>query len=310
VTTAALTAVAVATAALLRVMTALGDRLPAVTDGRDLSHLGAAAATAVLGADLVALVVLARRGRRSALERQLGIVAACAVAGTALGVGAAGRYTVGWYASEVLQLVSSALVVATLLADIGRVGGFRVADRRAGTQDPLTGALTRTATIVAAEHLHATRAGGAPLGVALVDIDRLKAIGDAHGPLAADAVMLTVARRLRAALRDEDVLGRAGDEGFLIVLPGTDADGVTQAIDRAVADIREHPVGTWARDVRTTASAGIAMVGDGHDAVARALAAADVALTRAKAYGRDQVVSPARALVVPLRRAGAGPRPD
>jgi PleD family two-component response regulator len=91
------------------------------------------------------------------------------------------------------------------------------------------------------------------------------------------------------------------------VLPGTDADGATLAIDRAVAAIREHPVGTWAHDVRTTASGGIAMVEDGEDAVAAALAAADLALYRAKAHGRDQVVSPARGQVVPLRRAGAAP---
>ena len=105
------------------------------------------------------------------------------------------------------------------------------------------------------------------------------------------------------------MLGRAGDEGFLILLPDTDADGVTQAIDRAIAAIREQKVGTWAHDVRTTASAGIAMVGAGDDAVAEALVAADLALNQAKAHGRDQVVSPARAQVVPLRRAGAGPRP-
>jgi hypothetical protein len=49
------------------------------------------------------------------------------------------------------------------------------------------------------------------------------------------------------------------------------------------------------------------MVGVGEAAVADALAAADLALNQAKAHGRDQVVSPARALVVPLRRAGAGP---
>ncbi len=70
---------------------------------------------------------------------------------------------------------------------------------------------------------------------------------------------------------------------------------------------REQKVGTWAFDVRTTASGGIAMVGTGEQAIAEALAAADLALNQAKAHGRDQVVSPARAQVVPLRRAAAGP---
>jgi diguanylate cyclase (GGDEF)-like protein len=308
VTLAALTAVAVATTGLVAAVVALGDRLPAVADGDGVSHLGAAAGLVLLGADLGALIVVARRGRRSPLERRLLLVAACAMAGTALTVVAAEPYTLGWYAADVLQLVASAIVAVTLLAEVGRLGAFRVADRRAGARDALTGALTRGATIVAAEHLHTSRAGTTPLALALLDVDRLRAIGDAHGPLAADAVLLTVAGRLRAQLRDEDVLGRAGEEGFLVLLPGTDAEGATQALDRAVADIRDHPVGTWAHDVRTTASAGIAMVGNGEDAVARALVAADLALNRAKAHGRDQVVSPARALVVPLRRAGAGSR--
>jgi diguanylate cyclase (GGDEF)-like protein len=214
---------------------------------------------------------------------------------------------VGWYAANVLELVASAVVLVTLLAGVGRLGALGAADGRAGASDALTGVRTRAATLVVAEHLHRTRAPGAPLGLALVDVDGLRRIADAHGPLAADAVLLTVAGRLRAQLRDEDVLGRSGDEGFLIVLPDTDADGVTLAIDRAVAAIRDQPVGTWAHDVRTTASGGIAMIGKGDDAVARALAAADLALNQAKAHGRDQVVSPARAQVVPLRRAGAGP---
>ena len=303
----ALTAVAAATVALTAAILALGARLPDVTVRGELSHLGLVAGPLVLGADLAALVLVARRGRRSELERRLLIVVACSVAGTALTLAAADRFSVGWYAANVLELVASAIVLVTLLADVGRLGAFGAADGRAGASDALTGVRTRSASLVAAEHLHRSRAPGAPLGLALVDVDGLRRIADAHGPLAADAVLLTVARRLRAQLRDEDVLGRAGDEGFIIVLPDTDLDGVTLAVDRAVAAIREQPVGTWAHDVRTTASGGVAMIGEGEDAVAQALAAADLALNQAKAHGRDQVVSPARAQVVPLRRAGAGP---
>jgi len=289
---------------------AAGDALPALTDGAGVSMLGAVAGTVVLAVDLLALVVIARRGRRSLLEHALLPVAACAVAGTALTVAAAHRQTVGWYAAEALDLAAIAIVLGTAVAGIGRLGGRlrgTGAGDGAGAQDPLTGVRTREATLAAAEHLHATRAPGTPLGLAMIDVDGLRAIGDRHGPLAADAVLLTVSRRLLGQLRDVDVLGRAGDEGFLVVLPGTDADGVTLAIDRAVHAIRAQAVGTWAHDVRATASGGIAMVGEGEDAVAAALAAADLALNQAKAHGRDQVVSPTRAQVVPLRRADAGP---
>ncbi|HWH92439.1 MAG TPA: sensor domain-containing diguanylate cyclase [Baekduia sp.] len=287
---------------------AAGDGLPTLVERGRLSDVGVVVGALVIALELAALVVVARRGRRSAVERRLLVVVACVLAGTALALATPARSTVGWYASGVLDLAASGLLLALLLAGVGRLGVLgTVADHRAGAADALTGIKTRAATLVAAEQLHQTRAGGAPLGLALIDVDGLKAIGDQHGPLAADAVLMSVANRLRGLLRDADVLGRAGDEGFLIVLPDTDADGVTLAIDRAVAAIREQKVGTWAHDVRTTASAGIAMVGQGDDAVAQALAAADLALNQAKAHGRDQVVSPARAQVVPLRRAGAGP---
>lgn len=297
--------------ALASAIVALGDDLPTVVAHRSLSSFGLVVGPLVIGLDLLALVVVARRGRRSAIERRLLIVVACVLAGTALTLATLARFTVGWYASMALDLVASALLLSLLIGGLRRLGELgRVADGRAGAVDPLTGVKTRAAALVAAERLNAARAPGAPLGLALLDVDGLRGIGDQHGPLAADAVMLAVASRLRALLRDADVLGRAGDEGFLILLPDTDADGVTQAIDRAIASIREQKVGTWAYDVRTTASAGIAMVGSEPDAVAAALAAADQALNQAKAHGRDQVVSPARAQVVPLRRASAGPRPD
>jgi diguanylate cyclase (GGDEF)-like protein len=288
-------------------MFAVGGSLPDVTDAGALSTLGMAGGPLVLVVDLLALLVVARRGRRSPLERSLLLVVTCILAGTVLTLGSLSRFTVGWYASVGLELFASGIVLATLLREAGRLGTLGAADARAGAFDGLTGVRTRAATLVAAEHLHQTRAPGRPLALALVDVDGLKAIGDAHGPLAADAVLLTVAGRLKGQLRDADVLGRSGEEGFLIVLPGTDAEGVTLAIDRAVAAVRDQPVGTWAHDVRTTASGGIAMVGEGDDAIAMALAAADLALNQAKAHGRDQVVSPARGQVVPLRRAAAGP---
>jgi diguanylate cyclase (GGDEF)-like protein len=302
------TFVAATIAGLAWLTIGLGGSLPTVVRDGALSPLGLIGGAIVLALDLAAILVVARRGRRTAIERRLLIVVGCVLAGTVLTLASPARFTAGWYAAGVLDLAASALLLTLLLGGmrgLGALGG--AADSRASAVDPLTGARTRAATLVAAEHLHRTRAADAPLGLALIDVDGLKAIGDEHGPLAADAVLMSVARQLRVLLRDRDVLGRAGEEGFLILLPDTDADGVTLAVDRAVDAIREQKVGTWALDVRTTASGGIAMVGAGEQAIAEAIAAADLALNQAKAHGRDQVVSPTRAQVVPLRRATAGP---
>ncbi len=296
-------------AAISAVVLAIGTSLPTIVAHDRLSDVGLVIAPVALGLDLVALVIVARRGRRSAIERRLLIVVATTFAGTALTLAALSRYTVGWYAAGLLDLAGATLLLSVVAGGLRRLGVLGVrADERAGARDPLTGVRTRAATLVAAEHLATTRAPGVPLGLALLDVDGLRRIGDEHGQLAANAVLMSVARNLRGVLRDGDVLGRAGDEGFLVLLPGTDAEGVTMAMDRAIAAVREQKVGTWAYDVRTTASAVVAMVGGGETAISDALAAADQALSQAKAHGRDQVVSPARAQVVPLRRAGAGPQ--
>jgi diguanylate cyclase (GGDEF)-like protein len=304
---AAVVAVVGACAAALA---ALGSTLPAVTSGAQLSGLGIAAGPVIVAVDVATLLVVLRRGRRGDLERRLLVTVGCLLAGTIVAIGAAHRFTFGWYLSGTLDLVASAILLAALLAAVGRVGWLGSADPRAGAVDPLTGALTRSATLVAAEHLQRTRAADRPFGLALIEVDGLRAIGDRHGALAADAVLLTVAQRLRGSLRDDDVLGRSGDEGFLALLPDTDADGVTLAIDRAVAAVRDAPAATWSHEARTTASGAIAMVAEGEDALAEALAAAEAALLRARAHGREQVVSPVRGQVIALRRAAAGPRPD
>ena len=128
-------------------------------------------------------MVVARRGRRSAIERRLLVVVACVLAGTALTLATLARDTVGWYASMTLELVASALLLSLLLGELRRLGELgRVADARAGAVDPLTGVKTRASTLVAAERLNAARAAGAPLGLALLDVDGLRAIGDRARP--------------------------------------------------------------------------------------------------------------------------------
>jgi hypothetical protein len=69
----------------------------------------------VVGLDLLALVVVARRGRRSAIERRLLIVVAATLAGTALTLATLARFTVGWYASMTLDVIASGLLLSLLI---------------------------------------------------------------------------------------------------------------------------------------------------------------------------------------------------
>ena len=69
----------------------------------------------------------------------------------------------------------------------------------------------------------------------LVDIDHFKRINDRWGHAAGDVVLVEVARRLRAALRDEDLIVRWGGEEFLLWLPVVSRDEAEVMAERILA---------------------------------------------------------------------------
>lgn len=134
---------------------------------------------------------------------------------------------------------------------------------------------------------------GAPLAVAIADLDHFKTINDARGHLAGDAVLAATAATLRAELRPYDLLGRFGGEEFTFLLPGTGAAEAMQVAERLRCRLSAHPLsaGPGSDPVTVTISIGVAVTygTDGHD-LTDLLAAADTALYAAKASGRDTVV--------------------
>jgi two-component system, cell cycle response regulator len=125
--------------------------------------------------------------------------------------------------------------------------------------------------------------------VLLLDVDHFKAVNDGHGHAAGDAVLRAVADRLRAAVRDADVIGRWGGEEFVVLLRGAVlADGVAVA-ERVLAAVRA-PLPPDVGPAAVTASIGVAQhVAGQPGGVEAALRRADDALYRAKAAGRDRV---------------------
>jgi diguanylate cyclase (GGDEF)-like protein len=107
-------------------------------------------------------------------------------------------------------------------------------------------------------------------------------------------VLATLSATLRALLRDYDIIGRFGGEEFSILLPHTDMDSALQITERLRAKLAEITVaanrGTGPEvPLQVTVSIGVATLETSRRDLDELIAAADAALDRAKAQGRNQV---------------------
>ena len=127
---------------------------------------------------------------------------------------------------------------------------------------------------------------GQPLAVLHLGLDHFKHINDSLGYRAGDALLVEIAQRLKAALRDEDTLSRQGGDEFVLVLPYAGAQEAAHIAERlralvaAPCQAREH-------SLVVSASIGIAVFPeDGHDFDTLAQRA-DIAMHRTKQEGRN-----------------------
>ncbi|WP_146149371.1 diguanylate cyclase domain-containing protein [Kineococcus rhizosphaerae] len=151
---------------------------------------------------------------------------------------------------------------------------------RAAERDPLTGLANRRRwdEAITGEVARAARTG-APLSVALLDLDRFKAYNDTYGHLGGDVLLREFAAAAADCLREVDTLARWGGEEFVLALPGCTAEAAVAVADRIRAAV---PRGQ-------SCTVGIAQwqPGLGADDV---IARADEALYRGKEGGRDATV--------------------
>lgn len=158
--------------------------------------------------------------------------------------------------------------------------------------DPLTGVGNRRQLLqrLDQEHSHSVRFGD-PLSVLMLDLDHFKAVNDAHGHLAGDAVLKAIAQVLRRNVRKVDVVARYGGDEFCVVLPRVgkpEALEVAEKLRRAVfAAPLPGPEGKG--PLHSTVSVGVATLGVDANDVTSLLAKSDSALTEAKQLGRDRV---------------------
>ena len=131
---------------------------------------------------------------------------------------------------------------------------------------------------------------GDHFAVLFLDLDNFKQVNDRYGHEAGNAVLRETARRCNAHIRSTDVAGRYGGDEFVVVLVGTGEEGARLVAEKMRATVEEVGAGMGYPAGFVTASIGVAQYSaDNKDE--DVLVAADRALYRAKAAGRNRVAT-------------------
>jgi len=169
----------------------------------------------------------------------------------------------------------------------------RLALQFQAAHDPLTGLWNRGAIMdVLARETERHRRSGQPLGVVMADLDYFKDINDSRGHLAGDIVLKEAGRRLVAAVRSYDAVGRYGGEEFLAILPGCGTEDLLLSGERLRHCIAGQSFNVGDAHICVTLSVGLisARLNEhpslDYDQLVRL---ADAALYRAKDAGRNRV---------------------
>jgi diguanylate cyclase (GGDEF)-like protein len=161
--------------------------------------------------------------------------------------------------------------------------------RYQASHDHLTGLWNRG---MVREHLGAeisrARSAGTSVAVVLADLDRFKMVNDTYGHQAGDETLRQATARMRSALRASDSIGRYGGEEFLIVLPDTEPHIAMTVAERARASVCA-PMHVNGVKMAMSVSLGVASTRTTTDCPDDLIQAADAALYRAKAEGRNRV---------------------
>jgi two-component system, cell cycle response regulator len=157
--------------------------------------------------------------------------------------------------------------------------------------DPLTGLLTRGAffEIYDGEIARAVRKGTS-LALVMADLDHFKQINDRYGHLTGDDVLRETARRLKSTFRRSDVIGRYGGEEFVVLALDCGTEDAVRLAERFRQSVESTPFVTQSGGIDVTTSLGVAGISDVLGSTGL-LKAADDALYRAKAAGRNTVAT-------------------
>lgn len=167
----------------------------------------------------------------------------------------------------------------------------RVEIERSTMVDPLTGVASRGAIIDRLRiEIAQARRYQHPVAVVHLDIDDFGELNARHGVAGGDALLREIALRLRLRVREADVLGRAGSDGFLAVLPHTDEAGAATFAAALRHRLAQRPIPVGDELVPITVSVGVAVMRPGEELdLDGLLARVGEALASARSAGGDRI---------------------
>jgi diguanylate cyclase (GGDEF)-like protein/PAS domain S-box-containing protein len=126
-----------------------------------------------------------------------------------------------------------------------------------------------------------------PVWVMLVDLDRFKFVNDSMGHKAGDVLLVTVAARLRSALRDTDTVARLSGDEFVVILTEHEDQKLSVDVVQRLMDSVAQPVMLGSKEFFVTCSIGVAVYPTDGAPADSLIEHADIAMYRAKKLGRN-----------------------
>lgn len=199
-----------------------------------------------------------------------------------------------WLLIQVLIGFPSAFLMFLIV--IALLHGLRQREQKIlelSRRDGLTGIWNRRYLMERLEHeLAVARRSQRPLSLILLDLDHFKHVNDCYGHATGDQVLIEAASALQTCIRDIDHLGRYGGEEFVILLPFCDTDMAVAIAERCRRHIEALQITAGDTRIPVTSSFGVTTLPAGATSSGEDLThSADIGLYRAKAEGRNRVVS-------------------
>jgi diguanylate cyclase (GGDEF)-like protein/PAS domain S-box-containing protein len=195
---------------------------------------------------------------------------------------------VEWHLSALRDEVGRVISILSLAQDVSSRIQAEERLQYMATHDGLTGLPNSVllndrldAALIRAKRSHSR------VGVMFLDLDHFKDVNDTLGHRVGDALLKELSRRIRAALRQTDVLARISGDEFVVVLEDLPDEGAPERVARKILDEVRRPFEVEGNEIHVSGSLGLALHPDDGTDAETLLKNADAAMYHAKELGRN-----------------------